>query len=266
VTRWLFPDRAVAPCYHRPMRRLVIADAHIGQSDGDVEAMCLLVDRAAEEGFDEIVYLGDAFQYLLGMSKFWSESVVEVLRSWDRARRRGVRLVVIEGNRDFFLDEPDLGRRVDVAGRTHRFEAGGVRYLLVHGDKVNRRDLQYRFWSTVSKSWPARLWARLLPRTLAVRIVESMEARLAETNRRYRYVKPVEDLRREAERSWAAGVHVLLWGHFHTPWQHRDGDRLAMVVPAWLETRVALEVEADGRRRWLDGSLTALERLPTMEP
>lgn len=248
------------------MRRLVIADAHLGQSPGDVEDMCRLVDGAVEQGFGEIVYLGDAFQYLLGMSKFWSEAVVRVLRSWDNVRRRGVRLVVIEGNRDFFLDEPDLERRVDLATRVHRFEAGGVRYRLVHGDRVNRRDLQYRFWSTVSKSWPARLWARLLPRAVAVRIVESMEARLAETNRRFRYAKPVDDLRRDAERAWAAGVHVVLWGHFHTPWEHRDGARLAMVVPAWLETRVALAVEDDGGRRWLDTSLTVVERLPTMRP
>ncbi len=248
------------------MRRLVIADAHLGQSSGDVDAMCRMVDLAARRGFGEIVYLGDAFQYLLGMSTFWSGAVVRVLRSWDEARRRGVRLVLIEGNRDFFLDEPDLERRVDVATRIHRFEAGGVRYRLVHGDKVNRRDLQYRFWSTVSKSRPARLWARLLPRAVAVRIVETMEARLASTNRRFRYVKPVEDLRRDAQQAWAEGFHVVLWGHFHTPWEHRDGDRLAMVVPAWLETRVALAVEDDGGRRWLDPSLTDLGRLPTMEP
>ncbi len=50
---------------------------------------------------------------------------------------------------------------------------------------------------------------------------------------------------------------MILFGHFHTSWEHRKGDRSAMVVPDWLETTRALAVLPDGQRRWLekDGSL-----------
>ncbi len=228
------------------VKRLVIADAHVGQGSGDAAAMIALLRRAAGDGFGEVIYLGDAFQYLIGMSKFWTDAVHEVLASWRDLRSRGIRIVVIEGNRDFFLDHDDLVEALDWTGRSYEFESGGRVFRLVHGDLVNRRDLQYRFWSTVSKSPPARLWARVLPRRLAVAIVRSMEARLARTNRKFRYVKPIADLELSAEEAWASGIDVLLWGHFHTPWLHRRGHRVAFVMPAWLESRECVLVQPDG--------------------
>jgi UDP-2,3-diacylglucosamine pyrophosphatase LpxH len=234
------------------MKRLIIADAHVGQSHGDAAAMCDHVRRAADSGFGEIIYLGDAFQYLIGMSKFWTTSVRRVLESWREIRSREVGIRLVEGNRDFFLDAADLEREVDWSGRRYEFTAGSTRYRLDHGDLVNSRDFQYLFWSRVSKSWPARLWARLLPRPVAVAIVRHMEARLAATNRKFRYRKPVEDLQRSAESAWDDGVEVLFWGHFHTAWRTGRDGRLAMVIPAWLENRCSVAVEADGSWRLVD--------------
>ena len=241
--------------YHAGVTRLIIADAHVGHGGSDATEMAALVGRAVDAGFGELIYLGDAFQYLIGMAKFWTSAVRLVLAEWDRARRRGVRVLLIEGNRDFFLDEPELAAHVDWTGRRYQFEAGARSFRVVHGDRVNLRDLQYRFWSAVSKSRPARLWARLLPASLAVAIVSHMEARLAATNRKYRYRKPVRDLQRAASEAWADGVDVLLWGHFHTTWACHDADRLALVVPAWMETRGCLAVAEDGSWSWRSAAL-----------
>ncbi len=245
--------------YHAAVIRLIIADSHLGQRPRDAAEMCALVHRAADRGVGEVIYLGDTFQYLIGMPKFWTAAVREVLTAWDEVRARGVRVVLIEGNRDFFLDEPGLSERVDVVGRAYEFTAETRRYRLVHGDRVNLRDHQYRFWSAVSKSTVARLWARLLPTPIAVAIVTHMEARLAKTNRKFRYRKPVADFRRTAAEAWAEGFDVLLWGHFHTLWSIRDADRLAMVVPAWLETEGSLLVADDGTWQWVDTDLEPRE-------
>jgi UDP-2,3-diacylglucosamine pyrophosphatase LpxH len=217
-----------------------------------------LLRQAADRGVGEVIYLGDAFQYLIGMSKFWTEAVHQVLAFWRDLRSRGVRIVVIEGNRDFFLDHDDLADLIDWSGRRYDFQAGGRVFRLVHGDLVNRRDLQYRFWSTVSKSPPARLWARLLPKPVAVAIVRHMEARLARTNRKFRYVKPIADLERAAADAWSEGIDVILWGHFHTPWLHCRGHHIAFVMPAWLESRQGVLVESDGTWTLADEQLEPL--------
>lgn len=232
--------------YHDGVKRLIIADSHVGQGENDVAAMCEVVRRSASKGVGEVIYLGDAFQYLIGMSKFWTAGVRQVIDAWRDVRREGVRIVVIEGNRDFFLDEPDLAAEIDWSGRRFEFMAGERRYRLDHGDLVNSRDFQYRFWSRVSKAEIARRWAHFLPQSIAVAIVRGMEARLASTNKRFRYVKPIKDLERTAAEAWADGIDVMLWGHFHDGWEMHDGDRLAMIVPGWLETRTSVLVQPDG--------------------
>jgi UDP-2,3-diacylglucosamine pyrophosphatase LpxH len=237
------------------VKRLIIADAHIGQGADDASVMTSMLRHATAHDVGEIVYLGDAFQYLIGMSKFWTRAVREVMEVWREVRQSDVRIVIIEGNRDFFLDEPDLAAEIDWSGRRYEFQAGGTRYRLDHGDLVNRRDIQYRFWSTVSKSSMARLWARRLPRPIAVAIVRHMEAHLAKTNRRFRYTKPIDDLQRSATSAWEDGIDVLFWGHFHTHWECREGDRLAMIVPAWLELRRGVIVEAGGAWYPVDSEL-----------
>lgn len=248
--------------YYAPVKRLIVADAHVGQRPGDAQEMAQLVRRLPEQGFFELVYLGDAFQYLIGMSKFWTSAVREVMEAWELARSQGLKVGLIEGNRDFFLDEPELLERVDWTGRWYEFHAGTRRYRLDHGDRVNLRDLQYQFWSRVSKSVMARAWARLLPRPVAVKIVRTMETRLAKTNLRFRYHTPVSALRRSAARAWADGIDVLLWGHFHRWWQCSDGDRQAMVVPAWLDTTQSLAVDAKGLWTLVDGCLAPCDPLP----
>ena len=246
------------------MKRLIIADSHVGQSDGDAAVMCDHVLRAANSGFGEVIYLGDAFQYLIGMSKFWTTGVLDVIRTWRELRRAGVRIGVIEGNRDFFLDAPELASEIDWSGLDVEFRSAGRRFRLVHGDKVNLRDLQYRFWSRLSKSAPARVWARLLPRTVAVGIVRTMEARLAETNRRFRYVKPLGSLEKAARDAWAEGVDVVLWEHFHTSWQYRRDDRFAIILPAWLDSGLAALIDDDGEAWMVEKNLTPVDRLPRM--
>ena len=86
-----------------------------------------------------------------------------------------------------------------------------------------------------------------------------MEARLARTNRKFRYTKPVKALRREATRAFGRGINVQLFGHFHTLWTYSEGQNSAMVVPAWLETRQALIVEDDGNWYGVDENLRPIE-------
>ena len=238
------------------VKRLIIADAHVGQRRGDSSAMVSMLREARRGGVTEIIYLGDAFQYLIGMSKFWTAGVREVMASWRELRGLGVRIVVVEGNRDFFLDASELAREIDWSGRSYEFTSGGRSFRLVHGDKVNLRDLQYRFWSRLSKSSPARWWARLLPRGIAVSIVRTMEARLAETNRKFRYRRPFDSLRAAARQAWDEGVDVLLWGHFHEAWFYRQDHRLAMILPAWLDSRLAVVVDGDGSWSVVQENLT----------
>jgi UDP-2,3-diacylglucosamine hydrolase len=230
------------------MVRAVVADLHVGQSRGDFERFLATTATLRDRRPDEIVFLGDLFRALVGFSRFWDDTVRAGLAELAALRRYGARVVMVEGNRDFYLDASDLDGYRDAGVRAHSFAAGGRRFLLEHGDLINRHDHAYRIWRTVSKSAPARLSARLFPRRLARRIVLGTEARLAKTNFSYRIELPVEDLTAAARRHFAAGVDVVMWGHFHRAWRFAEGGREALVVPAWAETGAILWLGDDGRQ------------------
>jgi UDP-2,3-diacylglucosamine hydrolase len=229
--------------------RAVLADLHVGQGRDDLERFLAAMEDVRGRGAQEVVFLGDLFRALVGYSRFWDATVRRGLEELAALRRAGSRVVLVEGNRDFFLDAADLDPYRDAAGPVHSFVAGNRRFLLEHGDLINRGDRSYRFWRSVSKSGPARLWARLLPRRLAQRIVLGTESRLAQTNFTYRVDLPEGDLEAAARRHFAAGVNVVLWGHFHRPWSLVDGDRQAHVVPGWMETGAVVWISADGALR-----------------
>lgn len=229
-----------------PMLRAVISDLHLGQVEGDMERFATTLAAVAADGARELVLLGDVFRTLIGFPKYWNSEIRTGLGSLAELRQRGVGVVLVEGNRDFFLDEPAMAPYCDRVVAAHSFAAGGRRFLLEHGDLVNRSDRAYRFWRILSKSGAARVWASLLPRSVAGRIVDGTERRLAETNFSYRRKLPEGDLRAAAARHFSSGVHVVLWGHFHKPWRLQDGGREARVIPAWAETGTVLWIGADG--------------------
>lgn len=228
------------------MLRAVLADLHLGERPGDLERFRHVVDEATGRGVGEVVLLGDVFRALVGFPHFWDETVRAGLGELQRLRCGGVRVVLVEGNRDFFLDEPALDEFRDTATSCHSFSAGGRRFLLQHGDLVNVRDWRYLFWRRLAKSGAARLGARLLPGRFARRVVAGTEQRLARTNFAYRSRVPEESLRRAAAAHFAAGVHVVLWGHFHRPWMIARGGGLAAVVPSFAEWGTVIWVTAEG--------------------
>jgi UDP-2,3-diacylglucosamine pyrophosphatase LpxH len=231
------------------MLRAVIADLHVGQEQGDLERFTALTADLARRAPGEVVFLGDLFRTLVGYSGYWDETIRGGLEAMRELRGSGARVVLVEGNRDFFLDVPELDPYRDTSVIAHSFCAGGRRFLLEHGDLINRRDRSYRLWRSLSKSRAARLWARLLPAAIAIRIVSGTEARLARTNFSYRRHLPADDLAAAARRHFAAGVDVVMWGHFHRAWRIEAGGRTAMVLPSWAETGAVVWVDDAGEVR-----------------
>ena len=235
------------------MLRAVLADLHLNSAPGDLERFEIALRAVRERGAGELVLLGDLFRTLVGFSHFWDDAVRRGLAALGALRASDVRVVLVEGNRDFFLDASELAQYFDATGTVHSFSAGGRRFLLEHGDLINRRDRAYHAWRALSKSRTARLWARLLPARVALHIVAGTEARLARTNFSYRRALPEDDLAAAARRHFDAGVDVVLWGHFHRSWRLVSGVREARVLSSWEES---------GAVTWIDERGTVTEERP----
>lgn len=215
----------------------LIADAHLGGPGGPAGPLIAQLEALPGQGCRHLVLMGDIFQAFVGDRRFETPEIAAVVPALRQLRRQGMRIDYLEGNRDFFLAQSPYADAFDSVGLEVSFSVAGRRFLAVHGDGLNDRDWQYRFWRRLSKSAPSRFLVRRVPGALARRLVDSTEQRLSQTNFKHKAALPEEPIRRYAERRLAEGYDTLLLGHFHEEriWDVAGGR--VLLLDAWFKSR-----------------------------
>lgn len=221
-------------------RAALLADAHVGGPGGGGADLVRQLEELEPGRCDLLLVLGDLFHVWVGDARYETDEIRLLVPALEGVRRRGIEIRYVEGNRDFFLDDSVYAGCFDSISREHAFECGGLRYLAVHGDGLNDRDWRYRFWRRLSKNAVSRAAARRLPASLAGRLVNGMDRRLARTNFEHKVRIPEQVIQRYAETRLREGHDVLLLGHFHQPRRWRVSGGEVRVVDAWFRAR-ALE-------------------------
>jgi UDP-2,3-diacylglucosamine hydrolase len=224
-----------------------LGDAHLREGDVEAGAFVRFLD-ALPRDIRTLAVLGDLFAVWIGMSDLARRHHVVVIDALRRLRRRGCRVLYVEGNHDFFLDRLHTGDPFDVlAGKVLDVPLAGRRLHLAHGDLVNTRDRQYLAWRALSKNRAFFGAFSLLPATLRGWIAESLETRLARTNLNFRRGFPLAECEAYARERIAAGVDVVVFGHFHEERRldYRAGGRQGsvFVLPAWRDGHRYLRID-----------------------
>ena len=212
----------------------LIADSHLGDPRGELVDFLAQLEALPGRGCHRLILLGDIFHVWVGYRKFETKEVRAVAEALGVLREHGIRIDYVEGNRDFFIARSPWAHLFDSITTSVAFEHGGRRYLAVHGDGLDEKDWQYRFWRWFSKSPPVHLGVALLPGAVARWLMLETERRLAQTNFRHRQRIPEEAILSFAERRFAEGHDVLYLGHFHTPrtWTLPTGE--VRLLDAWF--------------------------------
>src|SRR5205085_3490027 len=136
---------------------VVIGDSHIGLSDGSETRIIEWIDRLEAMRPQALVLNGDLFHYLIAHPKFVTSSVENVFARLRALRDSGIAIHYVEGNRDFFIKGSFVEDAVTDIAMEYPIVAGEKKYLIVHGDMINDRDLPYRFWRRASKNTLSKL-------------------------------------------------------------------------------------------------------------
>ena len=215
----------------------VIADAHLGGPGGSAAELVEQLHGLAAGGCRHLILLGDLFHVWVGAKRYETPEVQSVMLALRELRQQGVRVDYVEGNRDFFIARGPYATVFDQVSDEVDFEAGGKRFLAVHGDGLDDGDYFYRFWSWLSKSTASRLLMLHLPPPLARWLVAVTEKQLAKTNFKHKSAIPEAIIREYALRRLREGFDVLLLGHFHEGhrWTVEGGQ--VLLLDAWFRSR-----------------------------
>jgi UDP-2,3-diacylglucosamine hydrolase len=221
----------------------VIGDSHIGLTEGSEKPINAWLDRLAKLPATALYLNGDLFHYLIAHRNFRTAAVDRVFAKFAELRDRGIAVHYVEGNRDFFLKGSFVEQYVSDIAFAFTVEAGARRYHIVHGDMINDRDWKYRFWRRASKNPLTKLGVNLVPKGIALKLVDSVEARLARSNFKHKYNLPLELMKEYGERRAREGFTDVVFGHFHEKLTMAAGDATVSVLPAWYETGEAMRID-----------------------
>jgi len=226
---------------------LFISDLHLSEvRPGTNEVFFAFIEGKARNA-RALYILGDLFEYWVGdddVSEPFNAVIAGFLQGLARS---GVKLRVMQGNRDFlfgkrFLEETGAELLEDPVV----VDVGGTATLLMHGDTLCTKDVDYQQWRRMvhSEQWQHDF----LSRPLAERHEMARGARetsIAATGAKAMEIMDVDEAAvREAFRRH--NVRRLIHGHTHRPARHElevDGRRCERwVLPDWYGPGGYLEV------------------------
>jgi UDP-2,3-diacylglucosamine hydrolase len=217
---------------------LFISDLHLTEERPAANERFIAFLEKTARSADALYILGDFFEYWIGdddLGEPFNAVIAGLLRD---LTKRGVRLSLMHGNRDFLLGERFCAATgAELLEDPIIHEVGGIKTLLMHGDTLCTDDVEYQAWRRKARdpAFQAQFLAKsLAERRLAVgqmreksrQVVQEKTAEIMDVN---------DDAVREALRRH--GVRRLIHGHTHRPGRHTlevDGARAERwVLPDW---------------------------------
>jgi UDP-2,3-diacylglucosamine hydrolase len=132
----------------------------------------------AARSCEDLYLLGDLFDVWIGPKGLELEGYRPAFTALQEARRRGLRMTLIPGNRDFNLD-PETGARLGlvVGPDSLVVDLFARRALLTHGDAFLTEDHAYQRLKRVLRSRPLRALARNLPLFVSEKLADRLRRR-----------------------------------------------------------------------------------------
>ena len=196
-----------------------ISDLHLSADRPDIsECLFRFLENDAVNA-DALYILGDLFEVWIGDDDItpFSESIASALKKLSTA----VPIYFIHGNRDFAIRHAFAERSgMTILPEQHVIDLYGRKALLMHGDELCTRDIEYQKFRKKSRGW---WWPRLmlmLPLKIRRKIAEN--GRETSKNNQKQLTAEIMDVTQSEVELVMQKHHVdlLIHGHTHRPQVH----------------------------------------------
>ncbi len=211
----------------------VYADLHLqAERSAEVEAFIAQL-KATPAQVNQLIVLGDLFDAWTG-PEVWREPVFAPLQeAFQALAARGVRLILVRGNRDVLMRPGDAAAAGAVLADAVLW-CGSERVLFSHGDEYCLQDAPYQRLRRLLRNPLLRAGVRCIPAFLRQRLARRLRRHSAEVVAR----KPLDQVAlapqavESALTRWHASQAVI--GHLHqADLRPLPGGGSLRVLPAW---------------------------------
>jgi UDP-2,3-diacylglucosamine hydrolase len=196
---------------------VLASDFHLKPSDPRGIAAFVAFARELGTGARRLCLLGDLFEYWIGPKQLRDAAHDPIFDALAALAAQGTEVLLFHGNRDFLLGAAEARRAGGrVVGEEHALDLHGRRCLLLHGDSLCTRDVEYQ---------RSKVWLRSRALFAASRVVPEAIARAVARRLRAASTKSVarkDDFTlgivpQAAAARFAEGYAALVCGHVHQP-------------------------------------------------
>lgn len=225
-----------------------IADLHLSEDRPDITA-CFLSFLQAEAPKAQTLYiLGDLFEYWVGDDDD-SPFVAKIAKALKTLSLSGTEIYFIHGNRDFLLGKKYAQKAgMQLLPESCVVDLFGQKALIMHGDTLCTRDIDYQKFRKKSRSWWWQLMIKSLPLNMRKKIAASYRHKSAQAKQSKSL--DIMDVTEEevVYQLEQAQVQLLIHGHTHRPAKHllqaNNHAAQRIVLGDWYQQGAWLKVSA----------------------
>ena len=228
---------------------VVVADAHLDRDDDETASFCeFLRERVADTA--TLILLGDIFALWIAHPKHTLAHHHKVLAEVRALRSRGVRVLFVEGNREFGVGRWQAAQFDTVALGVTEEPWGERRWYLAHGDRLDPTDWRTRALHAVLRSDLVLGLVASLPASWGLWFGDRLERSLRQRNLRHKTSLPQQRL--ESYVDWLAAQQYDggVIGHIHVAFElvvpTGKTTRRLFVLPDWRSTHSYLCIPRRG--------------------
>ena len=215
---------------------IIVTDAHVSKARGNDTAFFQML-AAIENTAHDLIFLGDIFDLWIALPRY-ETAIHHDFISWCRTQKKIRTIGFLEGNHEFFLTSQRAEAFTWCSNEAWWQDDGGIVYM--HGDQINRRDINYLRFRKLSKNRISKYILGCLP--FGPKIADSIKEGLKNSNNQHRLQIPWGEIKSFADTRFAEGIDTIFAGHFHREYCYGNQDSKKMyLLPDWLGTqKVAL--------------------------
>jgi len=216
---------------------IFVSDVHLhDEKDKRAQLLISLIRDCRKTNVRKFVLGGDVFEFYWARGSYFKEKFAFLFNELQLLAKSGTEVFFIQGNHEYCMEETSVDgvTILEADGTSLRLDmedGSSLRIGISHGDLINAPK-KYLIFKSILNSGVFKFIFGLIPSRMADRFALSYAHQSRKTDK-YRKLRHTSILNSAFKRAKREQEDVHIFGHFHYPYQCKNGETEVLCVPSW---------------------------------